>query len=327
MLKKVIGVLVVLALCSQPLLVASAAKSGMNEYGNTIQEEYQEKEVNSSSDLEEDSSLLANPENLISISDSCDYDRSNQMFLFHYGASVIQSSVPDGMIKKGNVYLSKEAATEFHLYRDGEELPFESEITVAEPGSYLLSRGSAESAKNIMHFTIIGELSGIVTGYQMPQGFRISSVTRDGSPMDTDGKYVPFTQEGLYVVNYANPDISVSYTLEISTDFTASTLLLEAVNDKGYASGPVSLEDWNKADEITILLNDKELSMPYNHILTETGKYQIELKDEAGNVTNYSFIIKPYLNMSAIVAILVLIALIAVFVIFVIRTRKHMRVR
>lgn len=327
MFRKVIGALAVVALCSQSLLVASATQADINEYGNTLQEEYEERDVTPTSGAEENRPFFTDPESLVSLSDTSEYDKSGKLFVYHNGASVLYSSVPDGMIGKTNVYLNKESAIEYHLYRDGQEVPFEGELTVTEPGSYLVSKGTADSARSILHFTIIGELSAAVTGYQMPQGFRINSVTHDGNLMETDGKYVSFMQEGLYVVDYSNPDIGVTYTLELSTDYTGPSLLLEAVNEKGFASGPVSLEDKDREDEITILLNGKELTMPYNHILTETGTYQLEVKDKAGNVTNYTFIIKPYLNVSAVAVILVFVAILAAFVVFVVRTRKYLRVR
>ena len=62
-------------------------------------------------------------------------------------------------------------------------------------------------------------------------------------------------------------------------------------------------------------------------VLTESGEYYIELADEAGNKTSYSFTILIYFDGSSWLFILILLAAAIGVVIYLFRARKHLRVR
>lgn len=306
---------------------AAEDESEVDLFGNSVREEYEEKEVEGTGSMSQDEPFFTNPESIVELANGTEYDKDSQLYIFRNGASVFYSEVPDGMIQKSSVYLYKGNLTEYRLYKDGAEIEFEEEITVQDAGDYAVVRGGSENAKPILKFTIAEDLTSKITGYQMPYGYKIKSATLNGEQVSNDGKYISFMKEGTYEVAYENEQIEVENRLKITTDFTPPELLLEAVNDKGYASGPVSLEDYEKGDTITILLNGKAISMPLEKILTETGSYQITLSDKAGNASNYSFVIKPYLNVSAVVVIIAAVALLAAFIVFVVRNRKYVRVR
>ena len=62
-------------------------------------------------------------------------------------------------------------------------------------------------------------------------------------------------------------------------------------------------------------------------MLTQSGKYQIELADEAGNKTTYTFTILVYFDGNSWLFFgLVFMACVGV-VIYLLHSRKHLRVR
>ena len=63
------------------------------------------------------------------------------------------------------------------------------------------------------------------------------------------------------------------------------------------------------------------------YLLTESGEYVIELADEAGNKSSYSFTILIYFDGSSWLFFLIVLAAIVTLVIYLLHSRKHLRVR
>ena len=62
-------------------------------------------------------------------------------------------------------------------------------------------------------------------------------------------------------------------------------------------------------------------------VLTESGEYFIELADEAGNKTTYSFTILIYFDGNSWLFFLLIISSCVAIIIYLVHSRKHLRVR
>jgi hypothetical protein len=117
---------------------------------------------------------------------------------------------------------------------------------------------------------------------------------------------------------------NVSYQLLLKTDFTGPVLSLENV-ENGKAQGPVDISDAKKAAYITIYHDGEKIGR--KDVLTESGEYYIELADEAGNKTTYSFTILIYFDGNSWLFFLLIIGSCVGIIIYLVHSRKHLRVR
>ena len=99
---------------------------------------------------------------------------------------------------------------------------------------------------------------------------------------------------------------------------------LENVKD-GKAQGPVDISEAKNAAYIAIYHDGKKISR--KDVLTESGEYYIELADEAGNKTTYTFTILIYFDGNSWLFFLLMIGSCVLVLIYLVRARKRLRVR
>ena len=142
--------------------------------------------------------------------------------------------------------------------------------------------------------------------------------------MTFEKNYIKLTDEGAYNIRYRCLKTNTAYQLQLQTDFTGPTLTLEDVQE-GKARGPVDISGAREAAYVSIYHDGDRIS--YSDVLTESGEYYIELADEAGNKTTYSFTILIYFDGNSwLFFLLVLFSCVGV-VIYLMHSRKNLRVR
>ena len=265
---------------------------------------------------------------LIPISTGVYYDSQKRLFAYDISEvlpAMLYCTVPDGAVTDDMVSITVPGGCSARLYRNGVELDNPNFSGISKPGSYVLTiSGSKADGIQPLRFTIVDEVTGLVDSYRMPDGFLVSAVTLDGAPVPYAATEADLSSEGEYSVFYRCEAADLNWRLDVTTDHTPPTLLLEAVTD-GYAKGPVDISDVEKDATILVELDGK--SITYEKTLTRSGAYRIALTDRAGNTTEYRFSIQVYFNVSSYIFIAVLAALIITLLVYLRVSSKRLRVR
>ena len=261
------------------------------------------------------------------IAGSTYYNAANKAFVYYVdntAGQAIYSSVADGMITAQGVSVKADAGVAFEVYLDGERLEGISGGTFQEPGEYVVMYMGGAVSERIFSFTIVPEQCNYVTGYTLPIGFEMVDATLKEEPVAFDRNYIKLSEEGEYNIQYQCVKTNVPYELRLRTDFTGPELSLEEVIN-GTARGPVDISEAKQAAAVSIYHDGDKIAR--KDVLTESGEYYIELADEAGNKTTYSFTILIYFDGNSWLFFLLVLAAGIGVVIYLMHSRKHLRVR
>ena len=261
------------------------------------------------------------------IADNTYYDTVEKSFLYYVNASasqVVRSNVADGMITEQRVSISSDAGVALEVYLNGERLQSISGGTFQTSGEYVVMYVGGTVPERLFSFTIVPKLCNSVTGYILPNGFEFTEATLNGEPISFEKNYIKFSEEGNYDIHYRCIKTNVSYQLLLTTDFTGPVLSLENVKE-GKAQGPVDISEAKNAAHLTIYHNGEQITR--KDVLTESGEYHIELADEAGNKTTYTFTILIYFDGNSWLFFLLIFGSCVSIVIYLVHSRKHLRVR
>lgn len=255
------------------------------------------------------------------------YDSAQNTFLYFVNANAsqaVRSNVADGMITEQAVTVTADAGVPLEVYLNGERLESISGGTFQSPGEYVVMYIGGNVAERLFTFTIVPKLCNSVSSYTLPTGFEFVEATFNNAPMAFDKNYIQLAEEGEYNIHYRCIKTNVPYQLRLKTDFTGPVLSLAAVKD-GYAQGPVDISEAQNAAYVTILHDGEQIAR--KDVLTESGEYYIELADEAGNKSSYSFTILIYFDGNSWLFFLLVLFSCVGIIIYLVHARKHLRVR
>ena len=261
------------------------------------------------------------------IAGSTYYDSVEKTFLYFVNGSAsqaVRSSVADGMITGQPVSVKADAGVALEAYLNGQRLDSLSGGAFQAPGEYVIMYVGGAVPERLFSFTIVPKLCNGVSSYSLPKGFELLEATLNEEPVTFDKGYIKFAEEGEYNIRYRCIKTNVSYQLQLVTDFTGPVLSLDEVTD-GKARGPVDISEARDVAHITIYHDGEKIGR--KDVLTESGEYYIELADEAGNVTTYSFTILIYFDGNSWLFFLLIICSCISVVIYLLHSRKHLRVR
>lgn len=255
------------------------------------------------------------------------YDSAERAFLYYVNATAsqaVRSNVADGMITEQVVSVKADTGVTLEVYLNGERLQSISEGTFQTPGEYVVMYVGGAVSERLFSFTIVPKLCNSVTSYALPAGFEFTEAFLNEEAISFEKNYIKLTQEGEYNIRYRCMKTNVSYQLLLKTDFTGPVLSLESVTD-GKAQGPVDISEAKNAAHIAIYHDGEKIGR--KDVLTESGEYYIELADEAGNKTTYSFTILIYFDGNSWLFFLLLLGSCVGIIIYLVHSRKHLRVR
>lgn len=225
----------------------------------------------------------------------CVFDRENRRFVYTVTGGEISSSVVSGMVVTDPVTIEVPGGMDVRLYRDGNAISANL-ASITQPGSYVLAVQDGTRQLEPLRFTIVGEVTGAVESYNMPDYFTVTEVLLENQPMAYTTASAPMSEEGLYRIRYSCPRTGFSYELNTIVDHTPPVLALEAVKD-GVAKGPVDLSDLEPGAAMLIRQDGQTIANTLT--LSESGSYTVIVQDEAGNTATYHFRIQIYFNSSS----------------------------
>ena len=252
------------------------------------------------------------------------YDSLKERYLYNTEAGQVEASVMDGMIVTEPVVLASENSSVMILYKDGERMTSSDSTTISDSGYYVVQYSdNSGSTQTVLSFTIVPELTGMISQYSLPGGFKVTEATRNGAELSLSSD-IDLSREGKYHIAYRCEKTQAAYTLDVTIDHTAPVLALEGV-ENGVAKGPVSLSDLEEGATVAITLDGKAYN--YREKLSESGNYVVTVTDAAGNESTYEFTIRIYLDSSAYVSILIVLAILAGIAAYMVIERKKLRTR
>ena len=255
------------------------------------------------------------------------YDSVEKAFLYYVNATasqVVRSNMADGMITEQAVTVKADAGVNLEVYLNGERLQSISGGTFQTPGEYVVMYVGGAVPERLFSFTIVPKLCNSVTSYALPAGFEFTEASLNEATIPFEKNYIKLTQEGEYNIHYRCVKTNVSYQLLIKTDFTGPVLSLENVKN-GKAQGPVDISDAKNAAYVAIYHDGERIGR--KDVLTESGEYYIELADEAGNKTTYSFTMLIYFDGNSWLFFLLIFGSCVGIIVYLVHSRKHLRVR
>lgn len=260
------------------------------------------------------------------ISSTCTYVRLEGMYKYETRTtdeSWIKCSVADGMVTTGSVSVESSENLKYHVFRDGNEITDATDNLSAQ-GKYIVNIETNSGSEKVLEFTIVNTVTGIISSYEIPEGFTLSALSYNGQSQNSSVRTVDLSEEGDYAISYRCDKSLMVYELNIEIDHTAPVLALKGVTD-GVAKGPVDISDMEEDALIHIELNGEEIA--YSDTLTKSGDYYIIVKDAAGNTTNYNFTIRIYFDINSWVVIGVIVLIIIGTLGYLLYSRRHLRVR
>lgn len=267
----------------------------------------------------------------ISITDTMLYDGAKGEFVFPIGASSeLSCTAADGMLLTDPVVLSTVGGPQLSVYRNGEEVDLSSGSTMKEPGEYTVFLGSS-SGTRICGFTILPEITNLIHGYSVPEGFAVREVLHNGEQRDYDRYYADMEAEGEYEVSSRCIQADRTYTLRVTIDRTPPEVVLSGnVGEDGRVRGPVTVSNVEADTTLTLERDGSTEKLTVRDgtaTIRETGSYRLIATDAAGNSSTYQFTILIYLDSNAFLFILLALAIVAAVFFYALRKRRKFKVR
>ena len=254
-----------------------------------------------------------------------DYNYGCFVYLVGNGLYEITSNVADGMIVNEAVVISAPAEILLIVYQDGNEIPFDGS-EIRSTGEYTVMASVDGNVKTVMSFTIVGAATGKIVGFTIPDGFYIKSATCEGQNVPMTSSYISMSEEGQYSIQYACEKTDLNYFLNVRIDHTPPQVTLEGVKEDGKARGPVTITGLEESDRIAVY-KDGEMLKAVSNKLTQSGRYEVTVTDNAENSATYNFTIMIYLDINGVVFFLVIALVIGAVVAYILIQRKHLKVR
>lgn len=261
----------------------------------------------------------------IHLSPYCDYNRETNCYEYVSPSrpeDIIRTTAFDGMTTHPGVSIVVDDSVTVKLYLEGELVDRSEYEQLTDTGVYVML---SENDERIFGFTIIGERSGFLNEFTLPSGFSITEVTRDDVKIRYENRSVPTEIEGRYSIKYKNDISDVNYTLNIYVDHKAPELVFEGLDEEMTARGPVDLVDQDDAVYLEVTLDGETIAVPKQ--FTRPGTYTVTAWDDADNVSETSFVIKAYFNLSAWAALAILVAVIGAMIFYIVYNRRNLKVR
>ena len=234
------------------------------------------------------------------------------------GTMKVISSVPNKMITTDSVSIDTEGGVSVSIYLDGELLDEVDFSDIDMIGSYAVVATSADSEDQVLSFTIIPEKTGMISSYQLPEGFELTEVILDDEEQDiTDKNMVKLKKDGEYVISYRCKATGVEYGLKTEID---------GVEDNK-ARGAVTVSGIDRDDTVEMTMNGEDYDLPKDGVIKMPGKYEISVTDDAGNTVSDEFEIKFYLDRQGLIFGLLALGVILGAIAYMIVARKKLRVR
>ena len=266
----------------------------------------------------------------VSVSDGVTFNYEQNMYTYTVpdsGELTVSASVANRMITTGEVSISVSNGVTATLYRDGEPVDEAEYGSIGWVGNYSLVVSTEGNETQLFTFTIVPEKTGMISSYQLPDGFDIVEVALNDEVQNvSEKKIISMKKEGMYLISYRCRATGVEYALRVEIDHTPPAVKLEGVED-GKAKQAVTVTGIEDGDSVSMTKDGNEYKLPSSGVIKMPGKYTISVTDDAGNTVKEEFDIKFYLDRQGLWFGLIAAAVIISAISYMVMARKKLRVR
>ena len=268
----------------------------------------------------------------VELSSSMYYDWKTHDFVFPVSNTVneIHCSAADGMIVDKTVTLSTGADSSIVVYRNGSEYTGNLS-TIKDTGDYVVVSQQAGDKVRVMSFTIVGKTTNAISVFSPPDGFYLTSVTRDGEEVYFDRYNARMELEGQYHVEYECVATDIVYTLDTAIDRTPPVLTFEGrINEEWQVRSALKFSGFEKDGSIVLTRAGVQVAPEINADGTgavyDSGNYVMQVFDAAGNMSEYRFVILTYFTVSSLIFIALAIVILVSVCVYILIKRKNLRI-
>ncbi|MCR4725409.1 MAG: hypothetical protein K5772_08245 [Clostridia bacterium] len=260
------------------------------------------------------------------------YDWNLHSFVYQVEGTLteIYSDAADGMVSSSPVSVTATENSTIMVFRDGTQLSGDFS-NLNTPGNYVVSAPSGSGNKKVFSFTIVGGRTNALHTFEVPDGFYVASVEKDGEVRFTDRYTVDMEEEGAYTVEYECMATDLSYTLQTVIDRTPPELSFRGKMDENNRMRSALLfSGLQEGDSIVLLRSGEEVLPTLNGDGTggvyDPGNYVMRVYDAAGNMAEYTFTILIYLNRYSVFFIGIVLLTAAAVAGYIIFQRKRLKI-
>ena len=205
------------------------------------------------------------------------------------------------------------------LTKNGEKMDYALGSAINQVGDYTLVLTDALGNKEVISFRIIQpKVHAFTHNFDDIEGF--GGVLVNGEDKRLNYGTLELFDDGAYEVGVIVG--GKTYTFNVTVDGTAPTLTLNGVDNEGTTKDPVSLTDISENAELTVFRDDVEIEYEVGSELTEVGNYRVQLTDECGNTTEYTFEIEKSISGGIIALIVIGVLAVAGAIVFIILKKR-----
>lgn len=220
--------------------------------------------------------------------------------------SIYVSINDKGIANSVTVTLNEDASV--ILTKDGTETNFVPGRTLSDVGHYMLAAIDNVGNEYCISFDIIGRyFTRFEHNFDDTPGFE--RVTVNGTDKRLNYGTLELFDDGTYDVEVYVDGMPYGFT--VTVDKTSPSLLISGVENGGTATGEVILSDLSETAEVTVCLNGEVIRYELGDKLSAVGSYTVSVKDNSGNVTEYSFNVVKDTNGNVTVYVIIAVLLIA----------------
>ena len=239
--------------------------------------------------------------------------------------AVFTSNIPCGMTTTESVTLNFSGEIMTKVYKNEEEI--DSSVSYNEIGKYevYIYDGSSEPLP-LYTFEIIPTLTNSMESYTAPNGCIISFAGLEGKQIAAAVQTVKTDKDGKY--NFIVTKGDYTTTVEVTRDTTPPEISLYGVNENNVAeNGLVEIEIVTNDMKTFTVTKDGQPFTARSLSFKDSGKYKVEIFDEAGNSVTAEFEIPYQINAMGVIIIIVLIGLVGGLIGYAVYSRRHFNIK
>lgn len=299
------------------------------DYGSfyvTVENEYNELEPEELQDLTE----VKNP----GLELSRDADRNVFRYTFPDGVW-FETNVPLGGWSRSSVRIATDEKLHvYQIYHDGEVAGIGDELEFNEVGGYeiilrdneLGSRGGT-AYYAVMTFRLYKNETISLSRVNTPMGLTLVSARKDDERIAvTDADCIQLTQDGRYVLEYADPAGVICWRMEFVRDTTPPKLRFNVPMNGEPVREDVAFSPSELDADIYLERNHSEVEASLN-IIRVNGRYHMEISDPAGNRRDYDFTVDKAADIDPAAVLAVILVFLLLLAGGFAYWRRSMRVR
>lgn len=233
-------------------------------------------------------------------------------------------NVINGGVSNGPVTIYNNEPLKIEMKKDDSIYNYAFGQEITEEGQYQFTLEDRFGNVVTYNFQIV-KMSIANFSYTVPEGYEFTGMTINGETAEADYEYgvLNLSKNGRYIVTLKNITDEKVYSFELIIDNIPPTLKLIGVDNEGWTTGEVKLENLSKQNAtVTVFKDGNPYKYSSNLRIKDVGEYEIIVKDTAGNESIYRFTIVYKMTATSIVLIASLGALLTLVIVLFIVFRK-----